>query len=264
MAKYLFLIFGISAIIAIANTIPVLHQLEEKSKEIDPEEQGGYFEGDMILDQDQLNSILNPKGRHILIGEKYKWKNAIVHYEIDSVFSEQQVTEILKAIKILEQATCIRFYEKTADTIDFIRITGNPTGCHSYIGRKEGEQELNLQLYPVGEGCFILHKIVHEFIHALGFYHQQAASNRDDYVKIIEKNIKEGKEHNFEKHNITTVTDLGVPYDYESVMHYGPTAFSKNGEPTIIPLDPSANIGQRQKLTEKDILKLNLLYCMKD
>ena len=31
----------------------------------------------------------------------------------------------------------------------------------------------------------------------------------------------------------TEVVDYGVPYDFEPIMHYPFTAFSKNGKPTI-------------------------------
>lgn len=124
---------------------------------------------------------------------------------------------------------------------------------------------------------------MHEFLHALGFYHMQSSFDRDDYVSIDWNSIQENKESNFRKYNNTIVTNFNVTYDYESVLHYGAYAFSKNGLPTIIPLVIFAFIylelkilfisfysiqnssyisviGQRLRLTSSDIKKLNIMY----
>jgi hypothetical protein len=42
-------------------------------------------------------------------------------------------------------------------------------------------------------------------------------------------------EHNFDKYDSGYITNFGVQYDYDSVMHYGAYAFSANGLPTITP-----------------------------
>ena len=47
-------------------------------------------------------------------------------------------------------------------------------------------------------------------------------------------------------------------------MHYGAYDFSRNGQPTIEPVDsaiPLNALGQRQTLTNLDIKHVNTLYC---
>lgn len=45
-------------------------------------------------------------------------------------------------------------------------------------------------------------------------------------------------------------TDLGLPYDYASIMHYGATAFGKENKRTIVPKQKDAEIGQRRELSD--------------
>lgn len=105
------------------------------------------------------------------------------------------------------------------------------------VGMIGGRQNLNLQSnYDIEVGCFRKFTIVHEFLHALGFYHQQSASNRDEYVRIDFDKIQEGTLHNFNKYGWNVISDFGVAYDYGSVLHYGKTAFSIDGSQTIFPL----------------------------
>jgi len=256
MNSILLIFCALIAITATTNAVPI------NMPEMDPE-QGDFFEGDMILDNDQMEAIMNSRGRNMLRDEKYHWKDAKLYYELDYVFDEEQLDLIYNAMDIIEKDTCIRILPKEADTQDYVKITGFNTGCHATVGHQGGEQVLNLQLSKPGQGCFMQYKIVHEFLHTLGFYHQQSATNRDDYVRIVEENIKDGRHKAFKKHDITHIEDFGVPYDYESVMHYGEYHFTKNGLRTIVPLQQGARIGQRQRITELDILKLNLLYCNK-
>ena len=62
--------------------------------------------------------------------------------------------------------------------------------CYSPVGRqyrKRGMQELS-----IGEGCNNKGIIMHELMHALGFWHEQARSDRDDYLEVLWENIKKG------------------------------------------------------------------------
>ena len=39
-----------------------------------------------------------------------------------------------------------------------------------------------------------------------------------------------------------SIDSQNTPYDYESVMHYGPRFFSKNGKPTIVTEKPGVSL----------------------
>ena len=57
------------------------------------------------------------------------------------------------------------------------------------------------------------------------------------------------------------MTLLGTPYNYGSVMHYGAySAAIDRNIPTIIPLDSSAEIGQRITLSTIDIERVQIHY----
>ncbi|KAJ9590820.1 hypothetical protein L9F63_016151, partial [Diploptera punctata] len=109
-------------------------------------------------------------------------------------------------------------------------------------------------------GCCYNGAISHELLHCLGFLHQQNAHNREHYVTIHWENILEYAYMNFKKGSPSLVTSFGVPYDYNSIMHYSRTAFSKNGLETIVPKDPDVYIGQRHGLSPGDIEKLGRMY----
>ena len=94
-----------------------------------------------------------------------------------------------------------------------------------------GPQGLSLQR----NGCVYKGIIQHEFIHALGFYHEQSRSDRNKYVIINTNNIIERVRYNFNKRN--DLNSLGSKYDFGSIMHYGRTAFTLNGR-VRIPLNP--------------------------
>uniref|UniRef100_A0A8C2JZ80 Metalloendopeptidase n=1 Tax=Cyprinus carpio TaxID=7962 RepID=A0A8C2JZ80_CYPCA len=134
--------------------------------------------------------------------------------------------------------------------------------CYSTVGNRRMEKQ-NLS---IGANCDHLGIVEHEFLHALGFWHEQSRSDRDDYVTIMWEQIKEGHKHNFNLHNETVSSSLGVPYDYGSVMHYSKEDFSKGSKPTIVTKIPEFLdvIGQRMEFSDSDLLKLNRLYnCSK-
>ena len=94
-----------------------------------------------------------------------------------------------------------------------------------------GEQQLSLGgNYTLG--CWHRGLILHEFIHAFGFHHEQSRPDRDEYVEIIWDNIRPEYQNQFD---IAFGTNTyGVPYDPNSVMHYGNSNFGNGGGFTMI------------------------------
>jgi len=70
-------------------------------------------------------------------------------------------------------------------------------------------------------------------------------------------------QHNFERQAQGKVQ--GIPYDFDSLMHYGAYDFAINRNiPVIKPRDSSISIsrlGQRDKLSPYDIMQVNIRYC---
>lgn len=103
--------------------------------------------------------------------------------------------------------------------------------------------------------------IQHEILHSLSFVHMHTHPDRDKYVKINYENIKSGHKQNFVLKLNTSINDFGVGYDYNSILHYGTKHFSRNGKHTIVPIHKGVSIGTTEVLSEKDVLKLNKVYC---
>ncbi|XP_075867310.1 low choriolytic enzyme-like isoform X2 [Nelusetta ayraudi] len=159
---------------------------------------------------------------------------------------------ILQALRSFSPVTCIRFTPLNGQS-DFLNIQPM-SGCFSFVGRRGRGQTVSLSR----PGCVFRQVIQHELLHALGFNHEQTRSDRDQHVQILLQNVMEGLEYNFR--TINTV-NLGTPYDYNSVMHYGRYAFSKNGQPTILPIpNPNVSIGRANQMNPTDIRRVNILY----
>ena len=69
-----------------------------------------------------------------------------------------------------------------------------------------------------------------------------------------------GYKEAFAKFSEYRIDSRGIKYDYESVMHYGGTAFSKNGKPTIQARQSGVHQLGNTKLSALDIQQANLLY----
>lgn len=233
------------------------------------------FEGDMILgpaeevaktfsppptsEKVTESSGLASKQQALIVraGRQYLWANGLIPYQLDSSFDLNMEKRIKAAIIMINQSTNLRLQPHRGES-DYVRFRKVNSGCSADVGRKGGRQYINLST-RCGTG-----NIAHEILHAAGMWHEQSRNDRDAFVRILWNNIEAEKEHNFRKHDADGI-DIGK-YDYISIMHYSRTAFGKTDPatgaklPTIESTDPTAVIGQRNRLSPRDIAGVNSLY----
>ena len=187
-------------------------------------------------------------------GSQFAWPDCTIPYVINANLPNQ--SRVTDAIAHWESKTDFTFVRRTSsnddrfpDYVEFMPAGG----CFSSVGRQGGRQVVGLDDDCSSGNC------IHEIGHAAGMWHHHSREDRDAFVTILWENITPGTESNFAQH-ITDGDDFG-PYDYGSIMHYPRFAFSRNGQPTIVPADPDAIIGQRDGLSTRDIKVINTVLC---
>lgn len=165
------------------------------------------------------------------------WPSGVVRYAFDIGVTPSQQANVLRAMAEIEAISQVRFLSTAQfPGLDFIIIRENPNAdnvSNSALGRVGGAQLLN-----VGSNHWTnKYILVHEFFHALGFHHEQQRADRDQYVSINFGNISQTAcdggpcDHNFDR--VLLSFPVG-PYDFRSIMHYAPDAFSNGNGPTIV------------------------------
>jgi hypothetical protein len=179
----------------------------------------------------------------------YLWPNAEIPYVIDA---SAQGKSALIAWAVQQYATTpLRVRPRTASDSDYVVFRTLGEGCMSNIGRQGGPQDIDVTGCAGGN-------LVHELMHTAGFYHEQSRGDRDQYISIVWDEIVPEMRANFEMRDARG-QDIGA-YDYGSIMHYGATAFSKSGRPTIVPRQANVQIGQREGFSALDRAAIERLY----
>jgi hypothetical protein len=218
------------------------------------------FQGDIILSPDQIgadgDTAKSAKARVRgagLSGSHTRWPEGRIPYTIDPGLPDQ--SRVTNAIAHWEANTPIRFVTRTSESA-FLTFRPSSSGCSSAIGRTGGEQFIELDA-GCGQGA-----VIHEIGHAVGLFHEQTRKDRDNHVNINWWNIKEGKDHNFEKYTSRGYTGFDYRnFDFASVMMYSPFQYAKDDRyPTITRKDGRTDWTRSKQLSFADKATVTAMY----
>merc|ERR1712055_1283525 len=225
---------------------------------------------DMWLTEDQLPEKMRKKTggekaglfRNGKVNRRYRWPNKILYYRLTGRFSSWQRQWIEQTLRRLERkigSNCVKFRRRNQRYAVKIRQEGSK--CSATVGyvRSRTGQRMSL-----GRGCWGRGTIMHEFLHSLGIHHTQNRWDRDKYIQVNDWNVHPNHTNNFMKQPRWEADFFGLPYDYDSVMHYEgwDFAYYRPNYPTIVTKvrRKQNRIGQRDGLSEGDVSLIRQMY----
>ena len=226
-----------------------------------------YIDGDIYVgDTAYLNRYQNLAFAVVIDG--HRWTNSTVPVEIDNHFTVEETNMIITSLNEMMSQTNIVFkFHQPNITEDYIKYTKSELlnslfefGGNSSVGKQGGSQDINLRQVTKGV-------VIHETMHALGFYHEQSREDRETFVDILEQNVDLIYIFQFDQHNFDA-TDIGR-YDITSIMQYRFNAFGRteNGRvlQTIVNRANPADIsfGNGNALSNRDIRAVNQIYAFR-
>uniref|UniRef100_A0A914WKV3 Amino acid transporter n=1 Tax=Plectus sambesii TaxID=2011161 RepID=A0A914WKV3_9BILA len=159
---------------------------------------GDLFEGDIAnphLNSTTIESFITGAGidNGLLanaIRNRYQlWQNNKVPYAISSQYSSYSRSLIASSMDDYAKMTCLQFVPKTNADTNYVYIIPDQ-GCYSMVGKTGGRQTVSL-----GSGCVQKGIIIHELMHAVGFFHEQSRTDREDAraarVDVVNRSMPE-------------------------------------------------------------------------
>jgi len=191
----------------------------------------------------------------------YRWPEAIIPYTVDEALEGTPTKTVFGAMKEWMERTCIRFEPAGSDAAEktghnnAIKIIDG-AGCRAGIGYWGKSYSVSLSR----KGCTRHKSHLHELGHAIGLHHEQCRTDRDDAIKVIWDNISLMGQLQYTAESAASA--FGIPYDFCSIMHYGPKYFSLRKKFSMLARDQDYQwtMGSAQNLSFGDAKIVNLMY----
>jgi len=130
-------------------------------------------EGDIVMPEGYLHS----RGAY----QTWFWPGGVVFYQFAPYITDEQRGLVRAAMDELESISDVTFVPRTEE-LHYLYIIEDG-GNWSYVGMVRGPQELSIYNWNYK------YIIIHELMHALGLFHEQSRTDRDDYIEIHYENI---------------------------------------------------------------------------
>lgn len=221
------------------------------------------FEGDILLDRVQPLDPAHTRDVTFAAPESvgviypsYLWPQVAGVYSIPYTIVNG-ATNLQTAINQFNQTFTgfLQLVPQSTET-DYVEINfdaNDQSGqCESNVGHIGGVQQLG------GSAACTVGTILHELGHTVGLFHEQSRADRGSYVTVGLYNVIKGSWQNFEQLQ-DNAQSIGS-YDYASIMHYTPYAFSRNGAPVIESFPAGIPLSNDTGYTAGDIDGIERLY----
>jgi hypothetical protein len=191
------------------------------------------------------------------------WDSPVIPILISPDLTNSQ--RVLDAIDSFNQQTVIRFVllediEQAGEKPPkgWLVFQPNNEMCASFLGFQGGPQPIFINDECSAQG------VRHEIMHALGFPHEQSRMDRDKFVDILWDNVDPSKYDQFALVPDALVhkfTGSVFNFNYQSIMLYPATAFSKDGQSITMQSKTSSKIAPIEEgLSTIDAERVNFLY----
>ncbi|XP_022831636.1 uncharacterized protein LOC111360052, partial [Spodoptera litura] len=190
------------------------------------------------------------------------WPNGTVpFYIMPQHFDLEQKMVIMNALSTFAFQTCVKFFPVLTMPKEqqHVLTFANPDGTRRCALQSSEHNNFLSHRVIVGYECLKSPEIEMIIMRALGLPFEHTRMSRDVYIDVLLENVEPHAVQLFARDSVLPPVMRALPYDINSVMHFGERDYSKNGHRTII--FKNHNIRQnRVGLTANDLRKIELIY----